>query len=266
MANCKICGTGSLREYAVVNGFQIWKCRICGFGQTAITFEDTRQFYDPQYFSGGKARFSQAMDDEIPPSKRWWIDRYVSGKSKNVLEIGPGPAAMLGRYLATTRADISYEAVELSGFACDAVRRAGFHVYNGTIYTSDVEAVCRGRFDTVIATEVIEHDPDPRRFAQGMFDALKPGGAACLTTGNFDGIMARIKKDKWYYLDPPAHPVYYTPKSITRLLRGVGFSDVNVECIGSNYVELYLRYPIPGLLQFVQMIRLPTGMTVVATR
>jgi SAM-dependent methyltransferase len=266
MTTCKVCGSGSLRKYAVVNGFQIWKCRICGFGQTEITSEDTRQFYDPQYFSGGKARFSQAIEDEIPGFKKWWVDRYVSGKSRDVLEIGPGPAVMLGRYLAATRTGISYEAVEISSFACEAVRRAGFHAYNGAIYASEVEAACRGRFDAVIATEVIEHDPDPRRFAQGMFDALKPGGEACLTTGNFDGIMARIKGGKWYYLDPPAHPVYYTPKSITRLLKGVGFREIDVVCIGSNYVELYLRYPIPGLLRFVQTIRLPTGMTVVARK
>jgi hypothetical protein len=118
----------------------------------------------------------------------------------------------------------------------------------------------------VVATEVIEHDPDPRGFAQGMFDALRPGGVACPSTGNFDGIMARIKKNEWYYLDPPAHPVYYTPRSIVRLLKDVGFSAVDVECIGYNYIELYLRYPVPGFLQLVQMIRLPTGMTVVATK
>jgi 2-polyprenyl-6-hydroxyphenyl methylase/3-demethylubiquinone-9 3-methyltransferase len=266
MATCKICGSGSLREYAVVNSFQIWKCRGCGFGQTAITSEDTEQFYDPDYFNGGKARFSQATDDQISPAKKWWIDRYVSASSKDILEIGPGPAAMVGQYLKSTRADVSYEAVEISSFACEAVRGAGFRVHNGTIYASEIEPACRGRFDTVIATEVIEHDPDPRRFAQGMFDALRPGGAACLTTGNFDGLMARIKKEKWYYLDPPAHPVYYTPKSIGRLLKDVGFKDLQVECMGSNYVDLYLRYRIPGLLQLIQLSRLPTGMTVVATK
>jgi SAM-dependent methyltransferase len=266
LAICKICGSDSMRAYAAVNGFQIWKCRACGFGQTAIASEDIRLFYDQQYFDGGKARFSQAANDEIPPSKKWWIDRYVPGKSRDFLEIGPGPAAMLGHYLASTRADISYEVVEISDFAGEAVRGAGFHVHSGTIYAPAVEAACRGRFDTVIATEVIEHDPNPRRFAQGMFDALRPGGAVCLTTGNFDGIMARVKKGRWYYLDPPAHTVFYTPRSITRLLRDAGFRDINIEYIGSNYVDLYLRYPVPGLLELVQMIRLPTGMTVVATR
>jgi 2-polyprenyl-3-methyl-5-hydroxy-6-metoxy-1,4-benzoquinol methylase len=39
-----------------------------------------------------------------------------------------------------------------------------------------------GSIDCIIASEIIEHVPDPKRFLQSLFNALKPGGKLIITT------------------------------------------------------------------------------------
>lgn len=263
--HCKICG-GPMSRYASYGKFEVEKCRDCGFGQTNVTEADIRDFYESAYFSGDTARFSQSHEEEIDEGKKWWIDRFVQGQDISCLEIGPGPAAMVPRYLGRTRSRLSYEAVEVSQSASEHLRERGLVVHTGKIYDDDISTAVGRRFDHVVATEVIEHDLDPRRFVSGMLDALKPGGRACLTTGNFDGLVARLKGPKWYYLDPPAHVVFYTPRSVRRLFAECGFRKVAVHCVGMSYIRLQQRLPIPGLLRLVDALQVPTGMTIYAEK
>jgi SAM-dependent methyltransferase len=262
---CKICG-GPTSKYASYGKFELEKCRECGFGQTNVTPDDIRDFYESAYFSGDTARFSQSHEEEIDQGKKGWIDKFVQGQDISCLEIGPGPAAMVPGYLAKTRSRLSYEAVEVSRDASEQLRERGFVVHTGKIYDDDIGEAVSGRFDYVVATEVIEHDLNPMKFVSGMFDALRPGGRACLTTGNFDGMVARFKGAKWYYIDPPAHVVFYTPRSARRLFIDAGFRKVSVNCVGLSYIRRNQRFPIPGLLQLVHALQLPTGMTIYAEK
>jgi SAM-dependent methyltransferase len=262
---CLVCG-GALREYAAHGRWTVAKCRDCGFGQTNVTEKDLAGFYESEYFDGNRARFCQKAQDEISENKKWWLDRFVQGEHLRCLEIGPGPAAMVPGFLADNRSGFSYSAVEISRAASDQLRKRGYEVFTGKIYDEQISARVAGRFDYVVATEVIEHDTNPRGFVCGVFSALRPGGRACLTTGNFDGLTARFKGASWSYLDPPAHVCFFTPRSVHKLFTNAGFCDVRVHCVGLNYIRLYQRFPIPGMLAAVHWLRLPTGMTICAQK
>jgi SAM-dependent methyltransferase len=263
--DCWICG-GPTRPYGRRNGFNVDKCARCGFGQTDVTADDIAGFYDAAYFSGDRANFQAEDSTAIDPAKAWWIDRYIPGEGIACLEVGPGPQAMLPQYMQATRRGVSFEFVEASAHAAEAVREKGYPVHHGLLYDEPVREACRGRFDRVIATEVIEHDLEPLAFASAMASALRPGGLACLTTGNFDGFVARRHRIKWYYVDPPAHVCLYTPRSIRRLFKAAGFDRVEVTCIGFRYIDRQLKRPIPGLLAAAHLLQLPTGMTIVARK
>lgn len=263
---CRICDSAALREYGTVNGYAIQKCPECGFGQTNVKADDIKSLYDGAYFAGENAGACQSASDEIKLGYKVWADRFIPGDCAAVLEVGPGPSAMLGRYLVSTRSPMSYAAVEISEFASKAIAAHGFEVHTGTIDDPAVSAICEGRFDAILATEVIEHVLDARKFADAIFRGLKPGGTLCLTTGNFDGLRARLNGLSWYYLNPPAHVCYYSPRSITRLLCDAGFTSIHVDCVGLNYLAVASKYPLPGLLPMVRLSRISTGMTVTARK
>lgn len=264
--SCTICG-GKLLLYAAYDqGWRVFKCVRCGFGQTNVTEDDINAFYEADYFGGLSARFRQDQEEQIDEARIWWIDNFIRGDDISCVEIGPGSAAMVPKYLARTRPDVRYEAVEVSHFASTHLSENGINVHVGKVYDVDIASLLGNRFDCAVATEVIEHDLHPRRFVGGLYNLLKPGGTACLTTGNFNGLTARWKGRSWYYLDPPAHVCFYTPRSAKLVFTEAGFRDIRIHCVGLNYVRLHRRYPVPGMLKFVDWLQIPTGMTITARK
>jgi SAM-dependent methyltransferase len=263
---CAVCGGDRGRSMGPIAGFELLRCRRCGLGHAVVGVEDLRDFYDEAYFRGEKARYAQREDQPLSAAQQYWVDRFVPLRGSALLEIGPGPGAGVARYLAASRPEVAYEAVDVSATVAGALQRREIECHLGAVHTPAVVEACRGRFDAAVAVEVIEHDSDPRRFAEASFSALRPGGVLCLTTGNFDGWVARLWGRRWYYLDPPAHVFYYTPRSIRRLLGEAGFGPMEIHYTGFRYIEKYLDTGIRAFLSVPHLLRLPTGMTVVAHR
>lgn len=260
---CKVCGQAAIRLYRM-KGYDLDRCGSCGFGQIDVSGEDLRAYYDSEYFNGAKVSFSQAPGQELLPSRRYWVDRFLARGAKSVLEIGPGAGGGIGRYLRRTRPDVAYEAIELSDYAAGHLRSEGFTIHSGSL--ADAIDACRGRFDAVIATEVIEHDPDPLGFARAVHDALAPGGACHFSTGNFASWRAWQKGAAWHYIDPPAHVSFFTPQSAKTLFGGAGFADVSVWRAGFAYIDLTLKTRLPGILLAAHALSLSTGMTISARK
>jgi SAM-dependent methyltransferase len=267
---CKVCRSVNISRLFPVNGHDIWRCADCGFAQVFISPEEIKAFYDEGYFRGEKAHFDQEENVQASPALAYWLERQLAPFAKDaplrILEIGPGLGGQFGHYLGKFRPTASYEAVEISDFASDRLRARGLTVHTGKVSDPEVLEKCAGRFDLIIGTEVIEHDPDPRPFAESVFKMLRPGGRCAFTTGNLDGMMARLKKERWYYFDPPAHVSYYAPRSARRLFREAGFRDVGIWKVGINYIDLKLKTRLPGILFLADLFSLPTGMVINATR
>jgi len=267
---CKVCDSGKTQLLYNIRGYDIYRCKNCGFGQVDISVDELRSFYDEAYFSGERAQFQQAIDAPLSAAMRYWLEEFLPpvrpGVSHNMLEIGPGLSGAVARHLSLTRPDIVYEAVELSEYAAQHLRRRGFVVHCGVIGAPEIAAVCSGRFDIVIGTEVIEHDPNPKDFAKSVYDYLKPQGLCRFTTGNLNGFMARWHKQEWYYFDPPAHVSYFSPPSVDRLFRGAGFRGVDSYRTGFNYINLKLRARLPGILTLAHWLSIPTGMVIRASK
>lgn len=266
---CKICGS-AVRELYTVSNHTIWKCSSCQFGQVWIDDADLAAFYDEDYFSGEKAPFSQAKDQPIRPAVSYWLEHYLKliglERPLSVLEIGPGPSSAVGRYLRQHYRGVTYEAVEISSYAANCLAEEGLVVYSGRITDPEILDKCRGRFDLVLGTEVIEHDPNPIGFADAVYEMLKRGGRCAFSTGNLNGMVARRRKSSWYYIAPPAHLSYYCPKSAKTLFEKSGFVEVTTWRSGFNYIELQMKYRIPGILLLSHLLSLSTGMTISAVR
>jgi SAM-dependent methyltransferase len=267
---CKICDSGRIKLLYRIRDYDIYRCGDCGFGQVYVSSEELHGLYDEAYFSGERANFRQMADAPLPAAMRYWLDEFLparrSGVSLNLLEIGPGLSGAVARHLRLARPDIAYEAVEFSEYAAAHLREQGFVVHAGVISAQRTRSDCGGRFDLVIGTEVIEHDPDPKAFADAVYECLKPGGICRFTTGNLDGFMARWHKQKWYYFDPPVHVSYFSPRAVRRLFLGAGFRNVDSYRTGFNYIDLKLRTRLPGILTVAHLLSIPTGMVIRASK
>ncbi len=85
-------------------------------------------------------------------------------------------------------------------------------------------------FDAVIAIEVIEHLPRPRVLCQRVVEALRPSGRFILSTPyhgylkNVALALANQFDEHWHPLRDGGHIKFFSPATLTELLRREGFT------------------------------------------
>ena len=92
-------------------------------------------------------------------------------------------------------------------------------------------------FDGIYCSEVIEHVPDVRHFAQCLFSLLNDGGVLYLTTPNLDEFQsgAKINRD----LLAPDHKLYFNKSNIKDFLISVGFRKVQFRFALGGGIKLF---------------------------
>lgn len=102
---------------------------------------------------------------------------------------------------------------------------------------------------TVLATEVLEHCPEPSRVLDESFRVLVPGGACVLTVPFL-----------WPLHDVPDDQFRYTPWSLGRMLGQSGFTDVTITALGgyeaalAQMLGLYVRRRSRGAF-YIRFVR-----------
>ncbi len=96
----------------------------------------------------------------------------------------------------------------------------------------------RAPFDAIGCIEVIEHVYSPQRLLARFFDGLVPGGRLILTTPyhGFVKNLAIVLTGKFdAHFDPRwegGHIKFFTPRTLTEMMRGVGFEQVRFRGVG----------------------------------
>ncbi len=83
------------------------------------------------------------------------------------------------------------------------------------------------RFDSVIATEVLEHCPDPEVILKEINRVLKPGGYFFFTVPFL-----------WNLHEVPHDEYRYTPFSLERHLKNSGFSEIEIKATGGWHAAM----------------------------
>ena len=166
MMKCRICSKDT-KFYVNKNGYEILKCIQCGFGQVDVSADQISEYYDRAYFEGEKAHFSQEENSDIPPAHLYWIEenlkRLPKGPKLRVLEIGPGLGAPIAGYINRAYPEIDFAAIEISQYASERLSARGLNIFRSRVTDSQTLNACRGKYDLIYGTEVIEHDPEPGR-------------------------------------------------------------------------------------------------------
>jgi len=95
----------------------------------------------------------------------------------------------------------------------------------GTLPAAALEA---DRFDLVVMAEYLEHEPDPQRIVSEALRLLRPGGHIAIEVPDISGPPSRIFGRFWWQLDAPRHLMFFTPATLSTMLRNAGFEVVRV--------------------------------------
>lgn len=111
-----------------------------------------------------------------------------------------------------------------------------------------------GKFDVIVAGEVIEHLENPGLFLRSARQLLREGGQAprlILTTPNVLGVLFYLRHGVLKKKEPyPEHVCYFTPTAITQLLEREGFSNItlhhcNYSLVPQFFVKKFLYRFLP---------------------
>jgi 2-polyprenyl-3-methyl-5-hydroxy-6-metoxy-1,4-benzoquinol methylase len=113
--------------------------------------------------------------------------------------------------------------VEPSRWAAEQAQAQGLRVINGTLATSGLEDAS---FDVVTLWDVIEHVPDPTAELRQVHQLLKPSGVAVIHTIDIESPFARLMGHRWPWL-MEMHLYYFSPRTLRRMLEGIGFKMIH---------------------------------------
>ncbi len=98
--------------------------------------------------------------------------------------------------------------------------------------TAGVPESERGRYELVVAGEVLEHVPDADAFLHGCRRLLRPGCRLCVTVPNACSPKIGLRSLAGLEVIHPDHRTYYGPRTLARTLRGAGFEPESmVSCL-----------------------------------
>lgn len=182
--------------------------------------------YPPSYFAQGRYRFLKTID----------IAQRLN--PKNILEVAAGGGfngACLykpGRRVVINDLRISQDDVKHWSTGKNLT------IVPGNLFNLDPDSL--GRFDLVMACEVIEHVAHGDQLINHLKQFLTPGGTLLITTPNGSYFRSKLPtysqikdftalEDKQFQPDADGHLYLYTSQEILNLLETTGFKDIKID-------------------------------------
>lgn len=196
-----------------------------------------RKKFEQEYFDGHfkekVGEFSPKRDKEMANWFRGafhFVDKYVpieKSKDKKIIEFG---CAYGSASSVLQKFGLKVTATDISKLAIDRAKKLHPEI---TFKVHDIEKPfnTKEKFDYVLATDVVEHLEKPEVAIRRMYEVLKKGGTAIVSTQN----------DFPYKTQDPTHISVKNPEEWRRIFIETGFSDVVIQ--PATYVPPFLyRY------------------------
>ncbi len=229
----------------------LYECPECG-----IFFTDK----DESVFDA-KALYEEYYNNELPSSGRFsfgieYVIRLfrffrafkvstITPRAKRILDIGSGRGLMLyylKKYYNYRRAagiQISKNAVKFSR------EKLGLEIYDKDLLEVPLED---SSFDVITMWHVLEHMVKPERYIKKISSLLADGGSMVVEVPNFNSWTRRLTKQYWLGLDLKHHINFFTPDSLSALLKKHGFKIKKVHTFSLEYSTFISTQSIVSLI------------------
>ena len=233
--------TGKPRIYHIV------RCELCIITHVwpLPSPEVLATYYAEQFYQVDKTDYVDRYEQDRP----WW-EQCVHGPileqcleelqvpvpdPVRFLEIGAGPGIALD--VAKQRFGWETNGMEPNHDLCLHLDRRGHDPIFGTLEDhmarrAKSPEVAAETWDILYLYEVLEHQPNPEDFLLCCWDLLQPGGLIAVTVPNdYSPCQIQARRNLGlppYWIAPPQHLNYFTPKTLQLVLRRAGFSLVDL--------------------------------------
>ena len=223
---CNLCSTinTGARPILKMNSYPIIKCKKCGlvYIDYKFTREELESFYTLENYPylEGDMRAMEQRSFLQAKSELNVIRKYV--KKGKLLDVG----CAVGFFLKIAK-EHGFEpfGVEISSDLSKLAReRYGLNVITGTLENTNFKS---DFFDVVTLFSVLEHVPDPLGTLKTINRCIKKEGVLLIKVPNYNRVFFRLnwKKDTIW---GKVHLFYFTPKTITELLKRAGFEILEI--------------------------------------
>ena len=226
--------TGKPRVYYVV------RCELCIITHVwpLPSPEALARYYTEEFYQCDKTDYVARYEED----RVWWEEcvhgpileqcleelQEPAAALVNFLEVGAGPGIALD--VAKQRFGWQTWAVEPCDALIQSLADRGHAVVNGTLESAQPHL--RPIFHILYLYEVLEHQVNPEDFLLRCWDLLQPGGLIVVTVPNDYSEIQIVARDQLqlppWWLAPPQHLHYFTPKTLQLVLRRAGFSLVDL--------------------------------------
>ncbi len=238
---CKLCKSSHIRiiyNGKIRNGgigkytqmdVPIYQCRDCDIiwheKDTNIEkYYESKQYREDLEESSDIEEFYKLHDKETMAKFAYTgTERF---RHKIVADIGCGGGAFLDFVYGVAKEII---AIEPSVYYRNIMKRKGYHTYP---YAAEAAEEWKGRVDTVVSFDVIEHVEDPARFLEDIWELLAEGGGAAVIGTPTDAPVMRYMLGEIYeqrLLFSTQHLWIFSEKNLKRMAIEAGFREIKTK-------------------------------------
>ena len=236
------------RKYKVVD------CNVCKFIHIFPIPSDKELFslYNNDYYQKTKPDYIQGNEKEMNylnntfDEKLGTVEKFLSSKSKRILDIGSGPGFFLRR---AKRRGWNVLGIEPSSIASNYAKKYNIPTIQKFFHQVNIKQI--GKFDVIHIFDVLEHVNDPISMLKKSYSLLKRGGMIVVEVPNDFNPLQKVvqkvlgKKEYWITLSSDSknsgnidHINYFDFSTISDVLTRTGFKIILKE--STFPLELFL--------------------------
>ncbi len=208
----------------------VLQCINCGlvYKELALTSDELTQLYSTDYVHFQNGAGITSSDVNSAKQKLDRCRRLLGGDREpqdiRLLDIGCGA----GSFVDIAR-QYGYRAEGVDPHLPEGLNKPNLKRNS----TAELE---RRAYDIVVLLNVAEHLVEPRQIFAEIRGLLRPDGVMLLTCPYGNSLARRVHRNRWGHLLLDEHLLFWTPESLYRLLREVGFMGrVSFRIAGSPF-------------------------------
>ncbi|MEM3127027.1 MAG: class I SAM-dependent methyltransferase [Candidatus Woesearchaeota archaeon] len=224
---CNLCKADNYDFLFRKQGFNIVKCKKCSlvYVNPRLTQRELVANYNANKISPVPYYKEHFEEDKQTFRKRIKIIKKYKKRGK-LLDIG----CSIGTFLETAKEEnFEGQGIDINKQAISVAQKKGLNVKVANIEKNKISGA---PFDIIVMNDLIEHVTDPVKTMKIANRLLKKKGIIFLVTPNAGSTMGKLTRKRWIHYKPDEHLSYFTPKTMSILLRKSGFSPLHIGTIG----------------------------------